>query len=736
MRYILSILLLISLSATAQQPTGNPTLYNNKWYRYTQFLGVDSALLVGSKDTSWTPRQPAIVLWEHAGVDTALWLYDKYWRKISGGSSTNLLPLNNYWTGNNSYGSVLFRNFYDTSVHATLGYINNSSTIHDNTSIYLPSVRNRGFVDIDTIAYRSWVRDSLGVVKYTDTASMLSAYQTSLNARVRYTDSTTKYVTPTQLGNSGYVKGSGVVQAIPFWNGTRQQSYTNNLTIDSTTGRTYAYLYQTTGGNYKPLSSTPSSPSLGYSIYSRANNGITQLYGLDSLGKESRLTPVGASAINTTGSTIAAFTPICLDSTSSVAVAKGSYIKFFPFAVTQDAIANNGYGRIVYNGGTVTGMSLGAYQNGATLYLADGGGLSTTPSTTYPAVRIGIVTSNTLGNMLVAIGNVPKDSLNAVVYVPYTGATTTLDMGSNAVNAQAFKVNGTGGNGHVDLKWQSADAPSISNSTAIYADASGNFKFKLDGNYTNTLSVSANTANRTYTFPDRNVTLDNITTSTTTGITGLLKGNGSVVSAATSGAANDYLVGGSLSATRNVSTGSIFTYNSSTGAYNLDTTKYQQPLSAGTNITISSNTVSVASSPTFSGSVTISTPANTTGSAATVDGTQTLSNKRWKARVGSTTSSATPTINTDNYDIYKLTAQAADITSFTTNLSGTPNDGDILEIQITGTASRALTFGSSFVSSSVSLPTTTSGTNTLTIVFQYFTNSSYGSNKWVCFAVN
>jgi len=105
---------------------------------------------------------------------------------------------------------------------------------------------------------------------------------------------------------------------------------------------------------------------------------------------------------------------------------------------------------------------------------------------------------------------------------------------------------------------------------------------------------------------------------------------------------------------------------------------------------------------------------------------------RWTARVGSTTSSATPTINTDNVDIYKLTALAADITSMTTNLSGTPVDGDILEIQITGTATRAITWGASFVSSSVSLPTTTVTTSTLTVVLQYYTTSSYGNNKWVC----
>lgn len=112
--------------------------------------------------------------------------------------------------------------------------------------------------------------------------------------------------------------------------------------------------------------------------------------------------------------------------------------------------------------------------------------------------------------------------------------------------------------------------------------------------------------------------------------------------------------------------------------------------------------------------------------------TNIIENIRWKARVGSTTSSGTPTINTDDVDIYKLTAQAADITSFTTNLSGTPNDGDILEIQITGTAARAITWGASFVSSTVTLPATTVTTATLTVILQYYTTSSYGNNKWVC----
>jgi hypothetical protein len=110
--------------------------------------------------------------------------------------------------------------------------------------------------------------------------------------------------------------------------------------------------------------------------------------------------------------------------------------------------------------------------------------------------------------------------------------------------------------------------------------------------------------------------------------------------------------------------------------------------------------------------------------------TDTLTNKRFTPRVGSTTSSATPTINTDDVDVYKLTAQTADITSFTTNLSGTPSDNDVLIIEITGTAARAITWGASFEASTVALPTTTVSTNMLAVAFIYNTATS----KWRCVA--
>jgi hypothetical protein len=114
-----------------------------------------------------------------------------------------------------------------------------------------------------------------------------------------------------------------------------------------------------------------------------------------------------------------------------------------------------------------------------------------------------------------------------------------------------------------------------------------------------------------------------------------------------------------------------------------------------------------------------------------INDTQKLTNKRVTKRTGTTTSSATPTINTDNVDFYSLTAQAVDVTSFTTNLTGTPTENQPLWIAITGTASRAITWGASFESSTATLPTTTSGTSRLDVGFAWNTVS----NAWRCVAV-
>jgi hypothetical protein len=103
-------------------------------------------------------------------------------------------------------------------------------------------------------------------------------------------------------------------------------------------------------------------------------------------------------------------------------------------------------------------------------------------------------------------------------------------------------------------------------------------------------------------------------------------------------------------------------------------------------------------------------------------------------RVTVTTQSATPTINTDNTDIASITGLAQAITSFTTNLSGTPVAGQMLMIQITdnGTA-RAIAWGVSFQSTTGAiLPTTTVISTLLRVLFQW----NVVASKWDCIAVN
>jgi hypothetical protein len=115
------------------------------------------------------------------------------------------------------------------------------------------------------------------------------------------------------------------------------------------------------------------------------------------------------------------------------------------------------------------------------------------------------------------------------------------------------------------------------------------------------------------------------------------------------------------------------------------------------------------------------------GPVASTAGVETLTNKRITKRTGTTASSATPTINTDNVDFYSITALAANITSFTTNLSGSPTEGQTLWIAITDNGTpRTLAFGTSFEASTVPLPTTTVASTRLDCLFVWNSVTS----KW------
>ncbi len=103
-------------------------------------------------------------------------------------------------------------------------------------------------------------------------------------------------------------------------------------------------------------------------------------------------------------------------------------------------------------------------------------------------------------------------------------------------------------------------------------------------------------------------------------------------------------------------------------------------------------------------------------------------------RVKSEVSAASPNFNTNDYDIYEASAQAVGIDFANANITGTPRNGQLLIFIIASstTVARAITYGSNFVSSTITMPTTTTAsTAPITITFQYHKNYA-GGGKWVC----
>lgn len=156
----------------------------------------------------------------------------------------------------------------------------------------------------------------------------------------------------------------------------------------------------------------------------------------------------------------------------------------------------------------------------------------------------------------------------------------------------------------------------------------------------------------------------------------------------------------------------------------IDTTVTVDKTTAQT-LTNKTLTTPIITSISNSGTITVPSGTDTLVARATTD---TLTNKRVTKRVlALSANSATPAINTDNYDVVHITAQTAAITSFTTNLSGTPVDGDTLRISVTGTGAVALTFGTSFeASGGTPLTTTTVTTARMDMGFLWNTETS----KW------
>lgn len=140
--------------------------------------------------------------------------------------------------------------------------------------------------------------------------------------------------------------------------------------------------------------------------------------------------------------------------------------------------------------------------------------------------------------------------------------------------------------------------------------------------------------------------------------------------------------------------------------------------------TLTNKTINLWSN-TVSGTTAQFNTALSDGDFATIAGTETLTNKRITKRVLSEASSATPSINTDSYDMYRASALSANVTSIT--VSGTPTDGQLLLLSFTDNGTpRTLTPWSSFENSTIAFPATTVTSTRLDILCIYNTATS----KW------
>lgn len=89
-----------------------------------------------------------------------------------------------------------------------------------------------------------------------------------------------------------------------------------------------------------------------------------------------------------------------------------------------------------------------------------------------------------------------------------TPLTANWDAGAYEITAKSLKVDGTGGDGHFHMRYQSAIPTGAANNSKIFAGATGALGWVVDSNaYAFYLDMTANTASRTLIVPDASGTI-------------------------------------------------------------------------------------------------------------------------------------------------------------------------------------------------------------------------------------
>lgn len=342
-----------------------------------------------------------------------------------------------------------------------------------------------------------------------------------------------------------------------------------------------------------------------------------------------------------------------------------------------------------------------------------------------------------------------------------TGAVTVQTSGANTLiilaagtSASVTCVNTAGGTGtaswsasYYGLATTSAKKLSVSNSLTLAGTDGTTMTFP-----STSATIARTDAANTFTGV-QTMTSPSITTSLTTASTSFDLVNTTATTLNIGGAATTLTIGGTptTAATFNIATNATAaattkTVNLGTGGAASSTSNINIGSSNGGTTTVNSPTISLGGTTgaTTTGTIELGAASDTTLSRSSagvlavegvvipsISSTNTLTNKRVTPRVNADTSnSATPTLNTDNFDVSVITGQTNNITSMTTNLSGTPTNGQLLRIALTAASGTpTVTWGASFEDSTVTAPTSISTTR---VDVGFVWNAA--TSKWRCIA--
>jgi len=178
----------------------------------------------------------------------------------------------------------------------------------------------------------------------------------------------------------------------------------------------------------------------------------------------------------------------------------------FPI-LTGYVTAVSGTAPVVSSGGTTPAISMAAATSSVDGYLTSAN--FTTFNNKQNAITLTTTGTSGASTLIGATLNIPNYGSALSGYVPYTGATQDVDLGAFKLNAQSLHIKGTGGNGHLGLKHQSASATASANEVSLFADSLGDLSW-LNGNlYLSKFITSGNTAARSYTFPNATCNIPN-----------------------------------------------------------------------------------------------------------------------------------------------------------------------------------------------------------------------------------